>query len=205
MKTMRRKLFSYIVTHDTGFAPNPFWGYCTLACCKPVIRRTAQVGDWVVGLSPKATGNRVVFAMEVEEILDFASYFHDRRFANKIPDYSRSEAVWKAGDNIYKPLPNGDFLQLRSVHSHGDEESPETKAHDRGGVNALVAKTFHSLGAIGPRVPAPLEDLKVGRGHKNRFSQRTIQSFLDFIADCPRGVNGQPTSWRIGDNSWRQE
>ena len=21
--------------HDTGFAPNPFWGYCTLAVCTP--------------------------------------------------------------------------------------------------------------------------------------------------------------------------
>ena len=199
------KLFSYIVTHDTGFAPNPFWGYCTLTCCKPVIRRTAQVGDWVVGLSPKATGNRVIFAMEVDEILDFASYFHDRRFANKIPDYSRSEVVWKVGDNIYKPLPNGDFRQLRSMHSHGDEENPETKVHDLGGVNVLVAKKFHYFGASGTQLPAHLEELKVARGHKNRFSQNTIRSFLDFISAYPQGVNGPPTSWPIGDNSWRQE
>jgi hypothetical protein len=46
------KLYCYIVTHDTGFSPNPFHGYCTLACCKPTIRRTAKEGDWVVGLTP---------------------------------------------------------------------------------------------------------------------------------------------------------
>lgn len=45
LEKRKMKLFSYIVTHDAGFAPNPFWGYCTLACCKPAIRRTANVGD----------------------------------------------------------------------------------------------------------------------------------------------------------------
>ena len=24
------RLFAYKMTHDTGFAPNPFWGYLTL-------------------------------------------------------------------------------------------------------------------------------------------------------------------------------
>ena len=28
------RLFAYKMTHDTGFAPNPFWGYLTLATCK---------------------------------------------------------------------------------------------------------------------------------------------------------------------------
>jgi hypothetical protein len=82
------KLYSYVVTHDTGFSPNPFWGCCTLADCKPAIRRTAKIGDWV---------------------------------------------VHKCGDNIYKPLHNGDFQQLHSMHSNGTNENPETKAHDLGG------------------------------------------------------------------------
>ena len=50
------RLFSYVVAHDTGFSPNPFFGYCTLACCKPVIRRSAQAGDWVVGLGRTSLG-----------------------------------------------------------------------------------------------------------------------------------------------------
>jgi len=44
------KLFSYVIREDTGLAPNPFYGVCTLNCCKPDIRRTAEVGDWVAGL-----------------------------------------------------------------------------------------------------------------------------------------------------------
>ncbi len=64
------RLVSYILTSDTGFAPNPFFRYCTLACCKPQIRRSAEPGDWIVGISRKADGNRIVYAMR--------GYFGDR-------------------------------------------------------------------------------------------------------------------------------
>lgn len=199
------KLYSYIVTHDTGFSPNPFWGCCTLADCKPAIRRTAEIADWIVGLSPKASGNRIVFAMEVDEILDYASYHSDGRFANKIPDYNSGEVVWKAGDNIYKPLPNGEFQQLRSMHSHRDKENPETKARDLGGVNVLVARRFHYFGSSAPELPPCLEELKVRRGHKNRFSRKTVGDFLEFISSYPQGVSAPPTKWPGGDMSWKQQ
>lgn len=38
-------LYAYAITRDLGFAPNPFHGFCTLATCKPGIRKTAKVGD----------------------------------------------------------------------------------------------------------------------------------------------------------------
>ena len=199
------KLYSYIVTHDTGFSPNPFWGCCTLADCKPAVRRRAEIGDWIVGLSSKATGNRAVFAMEVDEILGYAQYHLDPRFANKIPDYSRGTVIWKSGDNIYKPLPNGGFQQLRSMHANGDQENPKTKAHDLGGVNVLVARRFHYFGASGPELPSGLNELKVGRAHKNRFSCETITSFVEFMSSYPQGVNAPPTKWPDGDRSWQQE
>ena len=62
-------VYSYILASDTGFAPNPFWGYCTLACCKPIIRRNASVGDWIVGLMPKHLDHRIAYAMKVSEKL----------------------------------------------------------------------------------------------------------------------------------------
>ena len=134
------KLFSYIITHDTGFTPNPFWGCRTNADRKPAIRCTANVGEWVVGLSPKAIGNRVVYAMKVDEILDYASYLRDKRFAKKIPNYSDGKVVCKAGNKIYRPLPNGEFKQLRSIRSNGNEENSKSKSHDVGGRNALVGR-----------------------------------------------------------------
>lgn len=199
------KLFSYVITHDTGFSPNPFWGCCTLADCKPLIRLTANVGDWVVGLSPKAMGNRVVYAMEVDEVLDYASYFRDRRFKRKIPNYSDGRVVCKAGDNIYRPLANGEFRQLRSTHSNGDEENLKKKASDLSGLNVLVSRRFYYFGSMGPQLPAYLEVLKVGRGHKCRFAQQTLSDFRAFILSYGQGVNAPPTKWPAGDDSWRQE
>ena len=45
--------YSYVIKRDFGFAPNPFGEFCTLATCKPVIRKVANVNDWVFGISPK--------------------------------------------------------------------------------------------------------------------------------------------------------
>jgi hypothetical protein len=198
------RLYSYIVAHDSGFSPNPFWGCCTLADCKPWIRRTAKVGDWIVGLSPKTKGYRIVYAMRVDEILDYARYYRDPRFVQKIPDYGRGIAVHRRGDNIYEPLADGQFRQLRSRHSNDDgSENLARKATDLTGRNAIVGRRFYYFGASGPPLPENLDDLIVGRGHKNSFSKEIIARFVEFITSQPEGINARPTRWRADDDSWR--
>lgn len=201
---MTVRLYSYIVTHDTGFAPNPFWGCCTLANCKPVIRRAASEGDWIVGLSRKADGNRVVYAMKVDEIIDFATYFRDARFMGKRPDFTKSAVVYKCGDNIYEPLSNGNFRQLRSTHSSGEHENPKTKAHDLKGRNVLIGRKYVYFGIDGPELPPDLEVLKVGRAHKCRFTREVVESFIAFISRFKGGVIGRPAKWSEHDRSWKQ-
>ena len=196
------KLYSYVVTYDTGFAPNPFWGRCTLADCKPAIRRTAKIGDWVVGLSPKSDGNRIVYAMQIDCILSFADYYRDTRFALKIPDYSKGKVVHRCGDNIYRPLPNGDFQQLQSMHSNGTNENPQTKAHDLGGKFVLTAETFYYFGSEPLDLPENLDDLKVARGHKCGFTPDVVSAFTAFIKRQKVGINAPPTSWPRHDDSW---
>jgi hypothetical protein len=193
LEERKMKLFSYIVTHDAGFAPNPFWGYCTLACCKPTIRRTAQKGDWIVGLSRKAKGNKIIYAMQVERILTFAEYYRAAEFADKIPN--QQSIKHKCGDNIYKPLRNGDFKQHRSKHKEKDKE------HDLSGINVLISKKFYYFGSQAIGLPKELCGLKVLRGHRNRFSQDVIKKFLRFIAERRKGLCAFPTMWDKGDYS----
>lgn len=159
-------LYSYIVTHDTGFAPNPFFGYCTLACCKPEIRRQATEGDWIIGLTPRAKGkgNKIVYFMRVDEKMDFQGYWRDRRFRRKMPRYDKDLQV-RCGDNIYEPLPNGEFRQLRSMHSNGEAEDPERKAHDLGGRYVLVSETFAYFGSNALTLPPELSELAVKGPH----------------------------------------
>src|ERR1700683_2662764 len=122
-------LYSYIVVHDTGFSPNPFLGYCTLACCKPEIRRRAQKGDWIVGLTPKAQGNKVVYFMRVDEVMDFNHYWSDRRFRRKRPRHDKDIRL-RCGDNIYEPMPDCGFRQLPSMHSDGQSAHLANTARD---------------------------------------------------------------------------
>ena len=174
-------LYSYIVTYDTGFAPNPFFGYCTLVCCKPAIRRSASVGDWIIGLTPKAQGNRVVYFMRVDEKMTIAEYWKDKRFRQKRPQ-SRGDARRQCGDNIYEPLATGGFRQLPSFHSNGEAEDERIKKQDVGGMNALISETFAYYGAKAIPLPSALSPLVAGRHHKSRFSTELLSAFHRFAA-----------------------
>lgn len=81
------RLHSYVVARDYGFAPNPFFTICTLATCKPKIRSTAAVGDWVIGTGSRQRNrqNHVVYAMRVTEAMTFEQYWNDSRFQRKKP------------------------------------------------------------------------------------------------------------------------
>ena len=65
------KIYSYVLKHDSGFAPNPFWGFCTLATCKPVIRRNAKPGDWIIGTGSVYEGRpeKLIYVMHIYEAI----------------------------------------------------------------------------------------------------------------------------------------
>ena len=76
------KLFSYVVARDFGFAPNPFYGICSLATCKPRIRCAANVGDWIVGTGSKKRGrqNFFVYVMRVTDSYTYNEYWNHLGF-----------------------------------------------------------------------------------------------------------------------------
>ncbi len=81
------RVYIYVVARDFGFAPNPFHGTCTLATCKPGIRASASIGDWVIGVGGARLGatGKCIFAMQVSEKLTFDEYWIDVRFKDKKP------------------------------------------------------------------------------------------------------------------------
>ncbi|MGO8814934.1 MAG: hypothetical protein ACLQVG_09805 [Terriglobia bacterium] len=183
------RLYSYVVTFDGGFAPNPFWGYCTLACCKPKIRRTAQKWDWVVGLTPKSQGNNLVYAMCItEDPLTFDDYFNNEDFQNKKPTTMRHSPKRNCGDNIYEQRGDGRYKQLFSIHSG----EPGSKKRDLSGKYVLASHDFYYFGVIPKKLPEYLRTLIVGRGHKCNFPQRIIQAFERFIRRQRKGINALP-------------
>lgn len=196
------KLYSYVVVHDTGFAPNPFFGYCTLACCKPTIRRTAKVGDWIVGLTPKATGSRIVYFMRVDEVAEsYTDYWTNPRFKSKKPT-KENGILGKCGDNIYEPLVSGNYRQLPSMHSNGEAEDEGKKAHDLSGRRVLISETFAYLGTNASPLPLDLHSLVVARGHRCQFPEGVRLNFIRFTESVSFGVHGSPAHWPEGDESW---
>jgi hypothetical protein len=196
------KLYSYIVKHDTGFSPNPFHGYCTLACCKPAIRRAAQKGDWVVGLTPKKDGNRIVYLMRVDETpKTYAEYWQDKRFIVKRPRFDAGVFA-KCGDNIYEPQGSG-HRQLQSMHSNGVRENPEDKTHDLGGKYVLISETFAYFGSQSIELPPELATLVSGRGHRSSFPDELKEAFLSFTKTIRFGIHAAPHTWKQGDTSWK--
>jgi len=90
------------------------------------------------------------------------------------------------------------------MHSNGTQENPASKKHDLGGRNVLISENFYYFGSEAIALPTEFYDLKVGRGHKNRFPPEIISKFKKFISGRSKGVQAHPTRWPKNDNSWKK-
>jgi hypothetical protein len=199
------KVHSYVIARDYGFAPNPFFGICTLATCKPKIRKSADIGDWVVGTGSAGNGQtgRLVFAMKVAEALTFDEYWKQLRFRQKRPNL-RGSKKQAFGDNIYHRNPeNRRWLQIDSHHSHEDG-TPNTGniRTDTSVDRVLLGTEFVYWGARAPIIPKRFRDwsgidICAHRGHKNNFPLKMTTAFAEWLLDREdRGVCGLPTDWK---------
>lgn len=194
-------LFSYVVARDYGFAPNPWYGFCTLATCKPNIRRAARVGDWIVGTGSKTKElqDQIVYAMRVSEVLQFDEYWRDERFLCKRPNLHSS--IKKAyGDNIYHRNASGAWQQADSHHSY--EGGQPNCAHIQRDTRAdwvLISDTFAYWGRSGPTLPsfAGVDIRKKGQNHKCKFSPEVMAAFISWFHELPEiGVLSAPGDWK---------
>lgn len=138
--------FSYIITRDFGFAPNPFYGVLTLATCKPKIRKTAQIGDYLIGNSNKANGNKLIYMAKVDEISTFDQYWVDMRFQCKKATMNGSFKTLY-GDNIYHH-EGEKWIQANSHHSlENGMENYANLEKDTGITDqVLICRDFFYLG-----------------------------------------------------------
>lgn len=162
------KLYSYVVEHDTGYAPNPYFGLCTLCRCKfrkrPEGKRNivemAEVGDWVVGTGGKsersAGHGKLVYAMRVDEMPTREKYY--RRFSKRRRD---------------NKSPHTDFEKRRQF--------------------ALVSRHFYYFGANAIEIPKTLKLEKKGPGYRSDFASADICRFLEWLTkQSEPGKHGEP-------------
>ena len=196
------RIYSYVIEHDLGFAPNPFHGICTLACCKPYIRKYATVGDYIIGTAAADTPihGHMSYWMRVSQVITFDKYWKEPQFRGKRPDM-RSGRMYRYGDNIYyRDAANGEYCAVDSFHSeeHGGV-SPDNLQTDTGTTTrVLLGDDFAYWGIDGPEIPEPLRKVFVAkRYHKCRFPAEKVRDFLSWLELVPgHGLLGRPAHWR---------
>jgi hypothetical protein len=188
-------LYTYCIPFDDGAAPNPFWGTCTLAICKPVIRRVARVGDWIVGTGSREspmgdTSGQLVYAMKVTDIMSMSAYDHwtHRQLPAKVPAWRSRDHRRRLGDSIYD-FSVDPLRQRRGVHGQ------ENLATDLSGHNVLLSNEFYYFGDHAIALPNHLLPIvKQGQGHRSSSNQPFVSEFSSWLGGLlvAPGVHGQP-------------
>ena len=187
------RLFS-IIRIDDG-QPKSFRGLCTLAICKPAIRRVAERGDWIAGTgscnAPSGDlSGHLVYAMRVDDVLSFADYDGRCRsqWRHRIPDISSCDLSERLGDCIY------DFSQGKPVQRPG-VHGPLNRDTDLSGRNALVSKHFYYFGSNAIQLPTHLDEIcHQTQGHRSDANDPFFNDFVRWIEGGNRKI-GQIYGW----------
>jgi len=192
------KLFSYVVEHDQGHAPNPYFGVCTLCPCKYRKKRkgrenvveSATLGDWVIGTggaNPKKSAghDKLIYAMRVDEKLTRQEYFLDRRFGKK---KKRKSGAYEqqVGDNLRPKKPFEKHEQC-----------------------VLISRHFYYFGKNAIRIPKNkfprLE--KTGPWFRSDFKPAYVARFLKWLANetgFKPGKHGDPCMKKVESYAGRK-
>lgn len=201
LKKAQNEIYSYIITRDFGFAPNPFYGCCTLATCKPQIRLHAHVGDWIIGCMSNAQQTiyrpRIIYIMQVSEKISFDDYWNNPHFSCKKSVRNGSLKQWY-GDNIYH-YDNGSFIQEPSHHSYVDgTQNTLNSDKDEHGKYVLISYKFWYWGTNA--IPCPQNLYCICSRCRNYCKPQISEDFIHWITSYKGGYLGDPIEF---DNGFR--
>ena len=155
-------------------------GMLTLTCCKPMIRREAVDGDYVIGFLPKRFGRgRVAYVGRVAERLKLADYQRQHP--------SRHDAIYRGvkgtqGEEVLEPT-RGDY--------HEDEPS---RRRDRAGLHSLQFAPYWYWGGHGILAPEEVADLAhyyVGQSARGSTPERIA------LLEAWLGTMGAPGTYGV--------
>lgn len=189
-------LYSYCIPIDDGAAPNPYWGICTLVICKPAIRRTTRVGDWIVGTGSAHTRigdvrNKVVYIMRVSQKMTLQEYdlYVQEHCPYKVPDWFNADVRRQLGDAIYDFSEDPPRIRP-SVHTE------ENRERDLRGKYALISDHFYYFGDN----PIPLPEyllpiVRQQQGHRSSRNAPYVELFVSWLSSLkltPNQLYGNP-------------
>lgn len=163
------KLYSYVVHHDHGFAPNPHGGFCTLAKCKFGTKKRniielAEKNDWIAGTGGanskiSAGHGKLLYAMRVDDKITLTDYCNSYEL----------ERIDAKHENLEK-----DRFALISNHFF---------YFGKNAIDVSEIPTIH--------LDHPFE--KSGPGHRSDFSEEFVNAFAKWLKNNFKvGVHGDP-------------
>ena len=183
------RTYLYKLTSDRGgapCAPPPTAGadpLLTLSICKPAIRRTAQIGDRILGVTSRALVARegypecaVIYAAHVTDILELGAY------------YAPENGFTQRPDCVYEfHAENGMLVHAGRTKLHAE---PAYAARDVGSAphfrnaRTLVSKHYRYFGADAVPIPAQFSLVRqiaesLGQGHRVFDSSSPEKKELD--------------------------
>lgn len=190
-----QKIYFYKLTVDDGGAPCVENGLLSLSICKPMLRRTAERGDIVIGFAANSlhADNRLIYVARVNEKLGNGNYYRPGKYSG------RADCIYEWRD--------GRFAQRVGALYHG---SAGDLGHDLGQhpnyprAHTLLSREFCYFGASGtdaykrefPRVSGAVGAL--GRGHRVHHDARLLaelEKLAPWSCDLNRAcIQGQPKS-----------
>ena len=181
------KLYTYIMTVDSGLAPTPFWGYCTLAVCTPNPQGCrAKAGDYIAGFTTKREGYRLIYMMQVCEKLRMDKYFTDPRFQEKKPQPNKT---WqeKCGDNLYQEISPNKWITGYNPYHHDNLEQ------DTKNPFVFVGEKFWYFGENCIDVPEEFASLSGGMGTRVNHDENIKNNFINWVVqNHAPGCHGLP-------------
>lgn len=200
MKIRPERVCAYVMTVDSGLAPNPFHGVCTLAVCAPNhVRAKLEKDDWIIGIAgaelqgrmgAQKDQRRLVYAMKIDKCLKLGEYYDSADYKLKIPKLKGSKEVM-CGDNFYR-LADGKLEHTRQTREHEGLQEQDSK-----GDRVFIGKTFYYFGSSAPEIPQTkqwgeklVRQLKrrsvgityiQGGSIKNPWEENDFREFSDFL------------------------
>jgi hypothetical protein len=177
--------------------------------CKPRIRATARVGDWIAGTGSKyaktATGvprdlrGRLVYAMRVSQTMTMREYdaYTQSELPGKVPDWSSVDPRRRVGDSLYD-FSNGEPVQRKGVHSE------RYMSMDLSGENALVGEHFYYFGTNAIELPPDLRPIAQNQqGHRVRLNESYRERFVAWLEGQAggSGIVGEPLLDLFGNDT----
>lgn len=195
-------IFIYKLTTDNGGAPCVQDGLLSLCICKPRIRRSARVGDWIIGMGAKgskALRNRIIYIAQITNTVAGQLYYSEKQYRERndcIYQINGGRFSWKKGSKYHSP---GDLEHDLGQHPKYNRAS------------CLLSDRFIYFGDNDEPSIKPIRDIydRLPRDYRKNHSQQNLNTLLKYIATIESqygyGKHGSPSHLSLKKKCYKIE